>query len=110
MSHQASAHGVAAAAAEAWKRAHPLGVGAAREERSGNMGASGGAVAAAAVAAAAAAGNDDAMAAAATNAENAAAAAVAAAALTVAEARNAAAFCGCCWCGQGNPDVMGEWK
>ena len=36
MSHHASAHEAAAAAAEASKTAHPLGVGAAREEGSGN--------------------------------------------------------------------------
>ena len=83
MSYHASAHEAEAAAAESWKRAHPLGVGAAREEGSGNEGASVGAVAAAAIVAAAAAGNDDAMAVA---AENADAAVVDAAA--VAEAGN----------------------
>ena len=89
MSHHASAYEAAAAAAEAWKRAHPVGDSVAREEGSGNVGASGGAAVAVAVAAAAAAGNADAMAAAAVEAENAAAAAEAAA---FAEAENAAAL------------------
>lgn len=37
MSYDAGAHEAAATAAEAWKRAHPLGAGVAREERSGNI-------------------------------------------------------------------------
>lgn len=57
MNHHARAHEAAAAAAEAWKRAHPLGVGVARKEGSGYAGASGSAVHAAAFAAAAPARN-----------------------------------------------------
>ena len=91
MSHHATAYEAAAAAAEAWKRAHPLGVGAEQEEGQGNVGTIGGAVAAAAVAAATAEGNDDAMAAATANADNVDSSAAAAAA-AVAEAGNAAAL------------------
>lgn len=53
MGHHASAQEAAAAAAEAWKIAHPLGVNSARGEGSVNVGADEDAAAAAAVAAAA---------------------------------------------------------
>ena len=94
MSNHASAKEAAAAAAEAWKKAHPVGGsaavgGAAREGGSGNVGASGSAAVAVAVAAAVAAGIDDAMAAAAVDADNAAAVTEADA---YAKAENGAAF------------------